>query len=293
MTLQVEGRNGPDEDRHPEADPRLGLGLAWRPETAGLVVRRPDITFTEVLAESMSTRRRDPMPLLLRSAQQRGVRVAVHSVSLSLGGVDPPDRGRLRHLARLAETLDAPIVSDHAAFVRAAGREVGHLLPVPRSRAALDVLVRNVKRAQSTLPVPLAIENPASVFAWPDDELDEAAFLGELVERTGCLLLLDLANLHVNATNHGFDPVAFLDRLPLEAVAYVHVAGGEERGAHLHDTHRHPLWPEVDALVHALASRTDVSGIVLERDGAFPPDTELHAELDRIAIDAKRSGRRR
>ena len=104
------------------------------------------------------------------------------------------------------------------------------------------------------LPAPLALENAASVFEWPDPEMSECEFLSEIVERTGCLLLLDLANLYVNGHNHGFDPTAALDELPLDHVAYVHVAGGHVRDGVYHDTHADALWPDVLTLVEELTN---------------------------------------
>jgi uncharacterized protein len=170
-----------------------------------------------------------------------------------------------------------PLVSEHVAFVRGGGREAGHLLPVPRTRAALDVLAANVGLAQADLGVPLALEHVAALLEWPAPELGEAAFLTELLDRTGALLLLDLANLHANARNHGGDPLAFLDALPLERIAYVHVAGGVERDGLYHDTHAHPTPPAVLELVAELCARRD------------PPEPELAAELDAIAA-ATRAG---
>ncbi len=134
---------------------------------------------------------------------------------------------------------ESPLVSEHVAFVRAGGREAGHLLPVPRTRAALDVLVANVAEAMAGLPVPLALEPIATLFEWPAAEIDEADFLTELLDRTGALLLLDVANVWANARNAGTDPVALLDRLPLDRVAYVHVAGGTESGRAV-PRHPHP-----------------------------------------------------
>jgi hypothetical protein len=142
------------------------------------------------------------------------------------------------------------------AFVRGGGLEAGHLLPVPRTREALGVLAGNVRLAQAELGVPLALEHVAAVLEWPAPELDEAAFLTELLERTGALLLLDLANLHANARNHGGDPLALLDALPLERIAYVHVAGGVERDGLYHDTHAHPTPPPVLELLAELCART-------------------------------------
>jgi uncharacterized protein len=124
-------------------------------------------------------------------------------------------------------------------------------------------------------------------------ELDEAAFLTELLDRTGALLLLDVANLHANARNHGGDPLAFLDALPLERIAYVHVAGGVERDGLYHDTHAHPTPDAVLDLVAELCSRRDPPGVLLERDDDYPPEPELTAELDAIAAAARRGMARR
>ena len=107
--------------------------------------------------------------------------------------------------------------------------------------ASKVALTANILAAQAELPVPLAVENIASLVSWPEDEFTEADFLNELVERTGVLLLLDVANLYTAQVNFGLDPAATLDRLPLSEVAYVHVAGGELRDGIWHDTHAHPV----------------------------------------------------
>ena len=206
-----------------------------------------------------------------------------HGVSLSLGGAEPLDRDRLRHLARLAESAGAPLVSEHIAFVRAGGLEAGHLLPLPRTKEAVELLVANVKEAQASLPVPLALENIAALFAWPHAEMDEAAFVAEILERTDALLLLDLANVYANARNLGQDPAEFLDRIPLECIAYVHVAGGADVHGVYHDTHAHDTPAAVLDLLAELCARIAVPGVLLERDDRFPADAKLYAELDSIA----------
>jgi uncharacterized protein (UPF0276 family) len=161
--------------------------------------------------------------------------------------------------------------------------EAGHLLPVPRTRAALDALTANIRRTRAELPVPLAVEPIAALFDWPDAEYDEASFLTELLERTGALLLLDVANVYANARNRGEDPMALLDGLPLDRVAYVHVAGGAERDGLYHDTHTDPIRAEVLDLVTELCARRRPPGFLLERDGCYPPAAELRSELDAIA----------
>jgi uncharacterized protein (UPF0276 family) len=211
--------------------------------------------------------------------------VIPHGVSLGLGGTEPPDRARLARLAAAATALRAPFVSEHVAFVRAAGREVHHLLPLPRTAAALDVLVDNVRRAQDALPVPLVLENIAAVFAWPEpDQLPEHVFLRSLLERTGCRLLLDVSNLHGDAHNHGADADALLRAMPPAAVAYLHIAGGVTRGGVYHDTHAHPVPPGPRALLaryRALHGATPP--VLLEHDADFGRRESLLAELDALA----------
>ncbi len=252
-----------------------GIGIGWRREI-DTTVERLDVDFVEVVAESL-----DPaaLPESLRVLRGRGLPVLPHAVSLSLGSAEGPDQRPVRHLAEVAGALDAPLVSDHVAFVRAGGLDAGHLMPLPRSRDALDVLVANVRAAQARLPVPLALENIAALFAWPGAELSEQRFLGELVERTGCRLILDVANLYANAHNVGTDPAAFLDEVPLERVSYVHVAGGAWKDGVYHDTHVDPVLPEVLELLGELCRRANPPGVLLERDGRYPPDSEIAAEL--------------
>ena len=260
--------------------PRLGTGLGWRPALAGLIESRletHDLGFVEVLAEHVNPR---ALPESLISLRDKGVPIVVHGLALSLGGAERPSRRRLRHLAACAEALHAPLVSEHLAFVRAGGHDSGHLLPVPRTRNALDVVCANIAEAQARLPVPLALENIATLIEWPESELSEADFLAEIVDRTGVSLLVDVANLYANARNHGTDPEALLDRLPLDHLAYVHVAGGIEREDGLYrDTHRHAVPPGVFELLGELCARSAPPGVLIEWDSNVPTQGELDAEL--------------
>jgi uncharacterized protein len=277
VTARQDGLPGrPD---HIGAHRRLGVGIGWRPEIDLTVPRLPGVEWVEVVAENV-----DPsgVPASLAALHQRGLPVIPHGVRLSLGGTDPLDPKRLARLAGLAERFGSPLVSEHVAFCRAGGTEAGHLLPLPRTRAALGVLTKNIRAAQAALPVPLAVENIAALISWPEDELTEAQFLTELVEQTGVLLLLDVANLHTAQVNFGLDPIATLDALPLERVGYVHVAGGILRDGIWHDTHAHPVSRQILGILAALAERTPLPGVMLERDDAYPPDTELAAEIAAI-----------
>jgi len=266
--------------------PRLALGIGWRPEIALLIDRRSDLGFIEIMAEDFDASQ--PLPAPIERQRSRGVAVVPHGISMSLGGAEPLDPRRVQALANLASRVDAPLVSEHIAFVRAGGQEAGHLLPVPRSREALELVVANVCELKAALPVPLALENIASLLEWPNPEMDEAEFLTEVLVRADVELLLDIENVYANARNHGYDPVEFLNRIPLERIAYVHIAGGLERDGLYHDTHTHDVPAAVLDLLAELYDRTDVPGVMLERDDQFPPDAVLNAELDAIAAAVAR-----
>ncbi len=269
---------------------RLGLGVGWRPELEGLIASADlGLGFVEAVAENVDPRR---LPDALVDARERGLQVIPHGIRLSLGGAERPDHARLDHLAILADSLDSPLVSEHIAFVRADGVEAGHVLPVARTAQALDILTENVLLAQARLPVALALEHVAALVEWPGAEMDEAAFVTELLDRTGALLLLDLSNLYANAFNHGYDAVEALARFPLERIAYVHVGGGEHRGGMYHDTHAHPVVPGVLTLVEELFALADAPGVLLERDDGFPPEDEILAEVLAIDAAAKRGAAR-
>ncbi|MFE2042925.1 DUF692 domain-containing protein [Streptomyces sp. NPDC059477] len=256
----------------------------------------PGIDWVEVVAENVCP---GHLPESLVRLRERGLTVVPHGVSLGLGGAERPDAGRLAALAERAEALGAPLVTEHIAFVRAGGTltasprlEAGHLLPVPRTRDALDVLCANIRIAQDALPVPLAVENIAALLSWPGDELTEGQFLYELADRTGVRLLIDVANLHTNHVNSGDDPAEALAELPLEALAYVHVAGGFERDGVWHDSHAHPVPEPVLDILTDLASRVAPPGVLLERDENFPEPGELEREVERIR-EAVAQGRRK
>jgi uncharacterized protein (UPF0276 family) len=271
--------------------PKLGLGIGWRPELALLIERHGGLGFVEVIAEDFNAVDRLPTPLArLRS---RGIEVVPHGISLSLGGAEPPDPQRLKTLAHLARLADAPVVSEHLAFVRAGAMESGHLLPLRRTRQTLDVVVANIRQAAAALPVPLAIENIASLVEWPNNDMDEAAFLAEVLDRSNTQLLLDVSNLFGNARNHGWEPEKFLDRVPLERIAYVHVAGGIERDGVYHDSHAHPVMPAVLQLLEEVCTRVAPPGVLFELDDQFPADEQITAELTAIADAVSRGTARR
>lgn len=256
-----------------------GVGIGWRPEIADVLAAQPGLTWVEVVAESVM----HGMPPALRELRERGVTVVPHGVKLGLGDAEGLDADRVAHFVGTAAITGAPLVSEHISFVRAGGVEVGHLTPLPRTRAAVDVMVRNVRSVQAELDVPLVLECVAALFTYPEDEMSEAQFVTEIIERTDALLLLDIANVYANARNHGGNALETPLAMPLERLAYMHVAGGVENDGIYHDTHAAAVNPEVLHLISELSRRTTFPAAMLERDGDYPPAEELLTELDAIA----------
>jgi len=253
------------------------VGVGFRPEIAHDLVAAPHtVDFIEVVAETCFSQRSLREEAI---AMSRLWPVVPHGVKLSLGSAEGIDVGRVERLAQLAKELRAPCISEHVSFSHAGGREIGHLTQLPRTREAIRVVKANVDRARRILPdIPLLLENVAWSFLWPNDEMDEPTFYNEIVEATGCPLLLDLGNLFANAKNEQRDPVDVLLKYPLGHVAMAHVAGGVWEDGFYFDTHAHPLSHDVIHLVKTLLSFAPEVPLLIERDANFPWDT-MHSEL--------------
>ncbi|MFT3774223.1 MAG: DUF692 domain-containing protein [Minicystis sp.] len=259
---------------------RGSVGLGFRVEVAADLLADPRTAdFVEVVAEACFA---SPAARREAVALARVWPVVPHGVKLSLGSAEGIDVDRAKRLGALARELASPVITEHVAFVRAGGREIGHLTQVPFTREAVRVVAKNVAAARRHLPdVPFHLENAAWTFRWPGDEIDEASFYAEIVAATGCELLLDLGNLYANAINAGADPVAVLDAYPLEHVAMIHIAGGVTEDGFYFDTHAHAVPDPVFDLLARVVARIGPVPVVLERDDEFPPFERLRAELGR------------
>lgn len=270
------------------------FGLGWRPELAASMLAHLDrIDVVELIADDhfgCGRVRRD----MLR-ALSREVPVTLHGVGLGLASAAAVDERRLAAMARLLEVVDADYWSEHLAFVRAGGVEIGHLAAPPRTTATIDGTARNVARATAVAGAAPRLENVATLIA-PPGPLSEAAWLVGCAAATGADLLLDLHNLHANAVNFGFDAFAVLASLPLSRVRTVHLAGGRWIGPldrrRLLDDHLHPVPDPVMALLTELGARVaQPLDVLIERDGSFPSFGDLLRELDaaRAALAAGRA----
>jgi uncharacterized protein (UPF0276 family) len=206
--------------------------------------------------------------------------MALHGVSLSIGSIDPLDRRYLDELKALAKRVQPMWVSDHLCFTGLRGQNMHDLLPLPYTEEALDVVCANVAMAQDVLQRAMLIENPSSYIAFDASVMTEWEFIDALCSRTGCHLLLDVNNIFVSASNHGFDALAYVAGIPADRVRQVHLAGHSRGSQMLIDTHDQPVPPSVWMLYEAVMARLGPVATMIERDDAIPPLGDLLAELD-------------
>jgi uncharacterized protein len=276
-----------------ESRDRFGLG--WRPElAAGILAHLDRIDLIEVIADDyFDAPRRDLRALQTLAAQ---VSIVSHGVSLGLASTVPVAPRRLDRIARLIEATRAESWSEHLAFVRGGGIEIGHLAAPPRSEASIEGACRNIDCAAGIVGSAPLVENIATLVAPPASQLDEAAWIERIVCWASIGLLLDLHNLYANAVNFGDDPHTFLRRLPLDRVTAVHLSGGRwingPNGARrLLDDHFHDMPLEVLTLLRELDRLAPQPlTIIIKRDGRFPPIVRLIEQLD-IARAALAAGR--
>lgn len=259
--------------------PFSGFGLGLRREHyADFLDREIPVDFVEINSENFMATGGQPMRTL--DAVRERHRVAMHGVSLSVGSAQGLNRDYLRELKALADRVRPVWLSDHLCWTGVDGFNSHDLLPLPYTEEALDVVCNNVALAQDVLERPLLLENPSSYLAFPDDACTEWAFLAEVTARTGCYLLLDINNIYVSGTNHGFDPADFLAGIPADRVLQIHLAGHSVGEKLLIDTHDAPVCAAVWALYHAATARFGSVATMIERDDAIPPLDALFAELD-------------
>ena len=205
----------------PIANGAVGVGLR-SPHAAEIAATRPQIGFLEVHAENYMA---ETLALDRLLELRRDYPVSLHGVALSLGSAEALDRDHLARLKALIEQVEPVLVSEHLAWSAIGGVYLNDLLPLPYTEASLDLFCRHVKEAQEGLGRRLLIENPSSYLRYRLSQIPEAEFMTEIARRTGCGILCDVNNIYVSAFNFGFDPIAYLQALPVEAIGEIHLAG--------------------------------------------------------------------
>ena len=208
-------------ERAPIADDAVGVGLRL-PHMAEIAATRPQIGFLEVHAENYMA---ETLALDRLLELRRDYPVSLHGVALSLGSAEALDRDHLARLKALIEQVEPVLVSEHLAWSAIGGVYLNDLLPLAYTEASLELFCRHVEEAQEGLGRRLLIENPSSYLRYRLSQIPEAEFMTEIARRTGCGILCDVNNIYVSAFNFGFDPIAYLQALPVEAIGEIHLAG--------------------------------------------------------------------
>ena len=256
-----------------------GIGLRG-PYHSEIIDRRPPVAWLEAHSENYFAR--DGIARCALERIRPDYPISLHGVGLSIGSTDPLDKDHLRRLRSLVERIEPGLVSEHLSWGAVGGRHLNDLLPLPYTEEALRHMVRRVQEVQDTLKRPILIENVSSYLEFVDSDIPEHEFLVEVSLRSGCGLLLDINNVHVNAVNHDFDPVAYLDAIPPERVAEMHLAGHTARrfGEReiLIDTHNTPVCRPVWALFRHAVARFGPRPTLIEWDSDYPPLEQLISE---------------
>ncbi len=259
--------------------PALGFGLGLRVDHYdAILAERPAVDWFEALTENYLVPGGKPLHYLMRIRERYPL--ALHGVSLSIGSTAPLDLEYLRQVKALAHRVEPAWVSDHLCWTGVAGRNTHDLLPLPYTEEALANIVARVRTVQEVLERRILLENVSSYVAFRDSRLTEWEFLGAIAERADCLILLDVNNIYVSAVNHEFDAFEYLNAIPAERVQQIHLAGHENHGDYLVDTHDHPVPDPVWELYAAAVRRCGAVSTMIERDDHIPPLAELCAELE-------------
>ena len=265
----------------------LGVGLGLRREHFGSLLDRfkddfpPEIAWFEVAPENYMEIGGKVYRDFCKLSEK--IPIVAHSVSMTLGSLDPLNRPFFKALKKFIHQHHIPLAGDHISFSSFNQVQFDDLLPLPATEESVKHISKRIRQVADMLEVPFAVENPSyyAPAGAPDPHyLKEEDFISAIVKESGAFLLLDVNNIYVNSVNHKFDPYAYLKKLPLDKIAYVHIAGHwQKKEGFILDTHGskiiHPVW----RLLDELASMTELPGVMIERDDDIPPLPELLKEL--------------
>jgi uncharacterized protein (UPF0276 family) len=258
----------------------FGVGVEWTDSIQeGLLEHIDKIALVELIPENFFNGRRFPF---LRALGKTGIPVMIHGVELSLGTEEPLKISHLEEMLRVADEVNVANFSDHICMTDAGGVEIGQLTPLPWTIETCDTLCRKIDQVQRRLKVPLMMENIANRFVFPASKMSEVAFINLMLKRTGCGLLLDLHNIHVNGINFNFNPFEWLGEIDLDAVTGIHLAGGHlDEDGMLMDSHSALAPPRVWDLYRYVCERIHPACTIVEWTDATPPYKTILGEVER------------
>ncbi len=264
----------------------LGHGVGLRTRHFGRFLAEPSgpgdgasVDWFEAISENFMIPGGRPLAVLERV--RRDHPVVLHGVSLSIGSTDPLDRRYLRELAALAERIQPAWLSDHLCWGSVGGHHAHDLLPLPFTEEALALCVERVEKVQEALGRQILLENVSSYLTYRASAMPEWEFLSQVAERADCGILLDVNNVYVSAHNHGFDALTYVRSLPPERVGQIHLAGHQDRGRYLFDSHDGPVIRPVWKLYREALRHVGRVSTLIEWDEAIPDFPRLAAEAAR------------
>lgn len=259
--------------------PALGFGLGLRADHYEAVLReQPRVDWFEVISENYLVPGGKPLYYLDRVRERYPM--VMHGVSLSIGSTAPLNMDYLRQLKQLAARIEPAWISDHLCWTGVDGVNLHDLMPLPYTGETLRHVAQRVQRVQDFLGRRILLENVSSYVSYSISEMTEWEFLAQLAAEADCDLLLDVNNIYVSSVNHGFDPIDFLLGVPVHRVRQMHLAGHQNHGNYIIDTHDEPIVDAVWALFKVARRRFGDVATMIERDANIPPLAELVAELD-------------
>ncbi|MCC6470910.1 MAG: DUF692 domain-containing protein [Alphaproteobacteria bacterium] len=261
-----------------------GFGLGLRSDHYGdlldggaLPTGPSRVDWLEILTENYLVPGGAPLANLERARARYPL--AMHGVSMSIGSTDPLDMDYLAQLKALERRIQPAIVSDHLCWTGYSGINAHDLLPVPHNEEAIGHIAERVARVQDFLGRRVALENVSSYVDYSFSAVPEWEFLSAVAERADCDILLDVNNIYVSAFNHEFDPLTYLAGVPARRVRQFHLAGHQNHGSHIIDTHDAPVIDPVWSLFAEAVRRFGAVPAMIERDANIPPLAELLAEM--------------
>ncbi|MGE0498042.1 MAG: DUF692 domain-containing protein [Ramlibacter sp.] len=263
----------------------LGFGLGLRTVHYDEILNgNPPVDWFEAVTENYLVPGGKPLRMLERIRERYPV--VLHGVSMSIGGTDPLDMDYLRQHKALTQRIEPAWVSDHLCWTGVAGKNLHDLMPLPYTAEAVRHVAHRVARVQDFLGRRILLENVSSYMTYASSEMDEWEFLAAIATEADCEILLDINNIYVSAFNQGFDAATYLERIPAHRVRQFHLAGHDNCGDYIIDTHDAPVIREVWDLYAAAVRRFGPVATMIERDANIPPLAELVTELD----EARRIG---
>lgn len=258
--------------------PEPGLGLGLRGKHFNHILKNlPAVDWFEIISENFMDSGGRPRWVLRQIAERYPV--VMHGVSLSIGSTDPLDLGYLARLKALAEEIKPRWISDHLCWTGVNGLNTHDLLPMPLTEESLRHTVDRIRQVQDLLGRQIVLENPSTYLTFKRSTIPEPDFLRLLTEETGCGLLLDVNNVYVTCYNNDLDAEEYIRALPLGSVKQMHIAGHQNCGTHIVDTHDREVIPGVWHLFSLAWELTGGAPVLLEWDARIPDFEEYHAEL--------------